>query len=55
MKRKDGQSFDDYRKERKQREDKISTYLDGRVVFMRGTYNDGRNEAKRHARSLKLR
>ena len=55
MKRKEGQSFDDYRKERKQRNQNIVDYLKGRVIFSGGTFDDGKNVAKRELRKQGLK
>ena len=52
MKRKEGQDFEAYRRERKQRNENIREYLCGRLIFTGGTYNAGRNEAKKQAHAL---
>jgi len=50
MKRKEGQSLADYHKEMHQRNKNIDAYLKGRVIFTGGTYDAGRNKAKRGRR-----
>ncbi len=56
MKRKEGQSYEDYRKERTILKARENAYLKGRQgnrVWVGGTYNVGKNEAKRHRRREK--
>ncbi len=56
MKRKEGQSYGDYRKERAILKERESAYLKGRQgnkVWIGGTYNVGKNEAKRQVRAEK--
>jgi hypothetical protein len=50
MKRKEGQAFEDYKKERRAKQENLKQYLAGRLVFSGGTYNAGKNEAKRMRR-----
>jgi len=57
MKRKEGQSFEDYKKERKQQGENIAFYCRGRIFHnsrIDGTYNVGRNQAKREKRALQV-
>lgn len=56
MKRKEGQSYEDYRKERAILKEREGAYLKGRQgnkVWVGGTYNVGKNEAKRQRRNGK--